>query len=196
MFSFSGHSFLTALILVFIAEMGDKTQLVALSFATRFPALLVLAAITIATLLVHLFSTLIGQVAGESLPTFWVNLVAGLAFIGFGIWSLKGDKLDGESKLKKELAPFLTVAITFFIAELGDKTMLATITVASQEKNFLAVWLGSTVGMVLADGVALCAGQILKETLSETLIKYVAAAVFICCGLFTLYSLYAKPVVP
>lgn len=187
------HAFLASLFLIFVAEMGDKTQLVALTFATRFPLGVVLLGIFTATLAVHLFSVFLGQLAGEHFPAFWVNVAAALAFIGFGIWTLRGDSLDDKKKdFQKELGPFLTVAATFFLAELGDKTMLATITIASQEQQFLGVWLGSSLGMVLADGLAIIVGQVFKKTLPERLIKYVAAAIFIASGLFTLYAAWAK----
>ncbi|HEX2910042.1 MAG TPA: TMEM165/GDT1 family protein [Chloroflexia bacterium] len=184
-------AFLIALFFVFIAEMGDKTQLVALAFATRFRASIVLAAVFAATLLVHLFSVGIGEVLGLALPVFWIKLLAGLAFIGFGIWTLRGDEIEEEEKLtQNRWGPFLTVAITFFLAELGDKTMLATITIASQQQSFIPVWLGSTVGMVLADGIAVIVGMVLGKRLPERLIQIVAALIFIGSGLFTLVEAF------
>jgi putative Ca2+/H+ antiporter (TMEM165/GDT1 family) len=82
--------------LIAVAEMGDKSQLAALAFATRFSARLTLAGIAAATLLVHLFSVVLGEAMGLALPTFWINLTAGLAFIGFGFWTLRGDKYEDE----------------------------------------------------------------------------------------------------
>jgi len=184
-------AFWIALIFVLVAEMGDKTQLVALAFATRFKAWIVLAGVFIATLVVHLLSVAIGEVAGFALPVFWIQLLAGLAFIGFGIWTLRGDEIDEEETARGgTFGPFLTVATTFFLAELGDKTMLMTITIASQEKSFVAVWLGSTVGMVLADGIAIIVGMVMGNNLPEKLIKYGATAVFIISGLYTLYQAF------
>ena len=128
---------------ILVAEMGDKTQLVALAFATRYRASTVLIGITIATLLVHLFSVFIGEVLGATLPTFWIGIAAGLAFVGFGIWTLRGDELDEEHKMEEHrLGPLFTVGATFFLAELGDKTMLATVTMSSQYKDFVMVWIG------------------------------------------------------
>src|SRR3712207_3626604 len=120
-------AFLASSGLIFLAEMGDKTQLVTLAFASRYSARLVLLAIFAATLLVHLFSGALGELLGVALPTFWLQLIAGLAFIGFGIWTLRGDSLDEEDEeagTRRGYGPFLTVAFTFFVAELGDKTML------------------------------------------------------------------------
>lgn len=180
-------AFLQALFFIFAAEMGDKTQLVALTFATRYSVKTVLAGVFAATLLVHLFSVFIGELLGLALPTFWISILAGLAFIGFGIWTLRGDTLDeNEHKKPERFGPFLTVAITFFLAELGDKTMLATITIASQQQQFLPVWIGSTVGMVIADGIAVIVGRFAGKRLPEKAIKYAAGILFIVVGIWTI----------
>lgn len=183
-------AFWIALSLVFIAEMGDKTQLVALAFATRFRAGVVLAGVFAATLVIHLGSVAIGEVAGQALPRFWIDLLAGIAFIGFGLWTLRGDELDDEEKAAGRFGPFLTVATTFFLAELGDKTMLATVTIASQQSSFVGVWLGSTVGMVLADGLAIVVGQVMGKRLPHKLIQYIAALIFIASGVFMLVQAF------
>jgi putative Ca2+/H+ antiporter (TMEM165/GDT1 family) len=184
--------FLQSLLLIALAEMGDKTQLVALAFATRFSARVVLAGVFAATLLVHLFSVAIGEALGLMLPTFWLTLAAGLAFIGFGLWTLRGDSLDEDgSSTARRFGPFLTVAIAFFLAELGDKTMLATITLASQLRDAFPVWIGSTLGMVIADGIAVVVGLVIGKRLPTRAIKYGSAAVFIVSGLATLVALMA-----
>jgi Ca2+/H+ antiporter, TMEM165/GDT1 family len=183
-------TFWSAMALITIAEMGDKTQLVSLAFATRFRPHIVLLGVFIATLAVHLFSVAIGQVLGVALPTFWIAIAAGLAFVGFGLWTLRGDKLDdGEhgSRFAK-FGPLLMVAATFFLAELGDKTMLATVTIASQEMNFIPVWLGSMMGMVIADGFAIIIGVAFGRRLPERAIKMGSAAVFIFFGLWGLFQ--------
>ncbi|MEP6945550.1 MAG: TMEM165/GDT1 family protein [Acidobacteriota bacterium] len=186
-------AFWIAAIYVLIAEMGDKTQLVALAFATRYKATVVLAGVFLATLVIHLFSVALGEAAGFALPEFWIKILAGLAFIGFGLWTLRGDEFDDEDKLNAgRFGPFLTVAIAFFLAELGDKTMLATITIASQQQSFVAVWLGSTVGMVVADGIAIIVGKVMGKKLPKKMVKYGAASVFIISGLVTLYQAFTK----
>lgn len=156
-------AFWISLVYVLVAEMGDKTQLVALAFATRFKASIVLAGVLVATLVVHLFSVFLGDAAGLTLPVIWIKLLAGLAFIGFGIWTLRGDEIDDEEQTRTgRFGPLLTVATTFFLAELGDKTMLMTITIASQYQSFVPVWLGSSVGMVAADGLAIIVGKVMS----------------------------------
>jgi putative Ca2+/H+ antiporter (TMEM165/GDT1 family) len=184
-------AFWVALLFVFVAEMGDKTQLVALAFATRYRTKIVMAGVFGATLLIHLFSVLLGEAASLALPVFWIKLLAGLSFVGFGIWTLRGDKLDDEDQVKENrFGPLLTVAVTFFLAELGDKTMLATITIASQQRNFVGVWLGSTVGMVIADGLAIIVGKVLGKRLPEKIIKYGAALIFVASGVFTIVEAF------
>lgn len=183
------HAFVLATFFVFIAEMGDKTQLVALAFATRFRAATVVAGVFVATLLVHLFSVGIGEAAAFTLPTLWLRLGAGVAFLAFGAWTLRGDEMqEEEKKAENRFGPMMTVAISFFIAELGDKTMLMTITLASQQKAFVPVWMGSTVGMVAADGLAIVVGKVLGKELPEKAIRYGAAAIFFASGVWMIWE--------
>jgi len=180
-------AFWQSFLLIFIAEMGDKSQLMALTFGTRIPARIVLAGIFAATLVVHLFSVAIGEVLGLALPTFWIGLGAGLAFIVFGIWTLRGDSLDGaNAHIGKRFGAFMTVSATFFLAELGDKTMLATVTLASQFQEFVPVWIGSTVGMVVADALAIWIGRMAGRQLPDRVVRYAAAAVFAISGIATI----------
>jgi len=183
-------AFLQSLVFIALAEMGDKTQLVALAFATRFNARVVLAGVFVATLVVHLFSVAIGEALGLVLDPFWLTLAAGISFIGFGMWTLRGDSLDGDETSKmRRFGPFVTVAIAFFLAELGDKTMLATVTLASQFRDAFPVWIGSTLGMVIADGLAVMVGMVAGKRLPTRAIKYGSASVFIVSGVLTLVAL-------
>ena len=182
------NAFGIATFFVFLAEIGDKTQLVALAFATRYRASTVLAGVFAATLLVHVASVAIGEAAGTALSTYWIRIVSGVAFIAFGIWSLYGDDLGDTARVPEHRwGPLMTVAITFFIAELGDKTMLATITIAGQQQQFIGVWLGSTAGMVAADGIAIAVGKGMHKRLPEKLIRYIAGAIFIGSGILTIF---------
>lgn len=182
--------FLTALAVssavIFIAELGDKSQLMALTFATRFKPLPVLVGITIATSVVHAVSVGVGYGLGATLPTGWIGLAAGVAFLGFGAWTLRGDSLTDDEKSTAERTgrgAIVAVSVAFFLAELGDKTMLATITLATQH-GWFGTWLGSTVGMVLADALAIVVGQALGRRLPEKTIAYGAAALFAIFGLW------------
>ncbi|SDX94657.1 Putative Ca2+/H+ antiporter, TMEM165/GDT1 family [Micromonospora pattaloongensis] len=182
--------FLAALVIsfgvIFVAELGDKSQLMAMTFATRFKPWPVLIGITIATAVVHLVSVAIGYGLGETLPTGWISLVAGLAFLGFGAWTLRGDTLTEEEKTKAERtnrSAIVAVSVAFFLAELGDKTMLATITLATQH-GWFGTWIGSTIGMVVADALAILVGRMLGKRLPEKAIKYGAAALFAIFGIW------------
>ncbi|HEY3415752.1 MAG TPA: TMEM165/GDT1 family protein, partial [Armatimonadota bacterium] len=179
------HAFLLALVMIFIAELGDKTQLVALCLASRYNAWVVLGGITVATLVVHVFSVLLGGGVGHFLPQAWINLAAGLAFVGFGLWTLAGDTLeDEECGAPRTRSPFWLVATTFFLAELGDKTMLSTVTLATGNA-LIPVWLGSTLGMVISDGLAIIVGLLLGKRLPERMIQIGAAIIFFGFGLYS-----------
>ncbi|MFR9729502.1 TMEM165/GDT1 family protein [Saccharopolyspora sp. MS10] len=169
---------------IFVAELGDKSQLMAMTFATRYRAWQVLLGITIATTVVHAASVALGFGMGSLLPTEWIGLVAGIAFLGFAAWTLRGDHLtDAEKSKAGQTARSAVIAVTaaFFLAELGDKTMLATVTLASQH-NWLGTWIGSTVGMVAADALAIGVGLLLGRHLPERFIRYGAAALFAVFG--------------
>ena len=171
---------------IFVAELGDKSQLMAMTFATRFKTWPVLIGITVATALVHLVSVGIGYGLGTTLPTGWISLVAGVAFLVFGAWTLRGDKLTDDEKTKAERSngsAILAVGGAFFLAELGDKTMLATITLATQH-GWLGTWVGSTIGMVAADALAILVGRLLGRHLPEKAIRYGAAVLFAIFGIW------------
>ncbi|MGY1741205.1 MULTISPECIES: TMEM165/GDT1 family protein [unclassified Blastococcus] len=170
---------------IFVAELGDKSQLMALTFATRFRVWPVLIGITVATAVVHLVSVGIGYGLGTTLPTGWINLAAAVAFVAFGVWTLHGDTLTEEEQLKASRAvrsAVIAVGTAFFLAELGDKTMLATITLAT-DYGWFGTWVGSTLGMVAADALAIVVGRALGKRLPEKAIAYGAAALFFVFGI-------------
>jgi len=169
---------------IFVAELGDKSQLMALAFATRYRAVPVLIGITIATALVHLISVVIGGVLGAALPTSWITLAAGIAFFGFAAWTLRGDQLSSDEAGRADRSTrsaVVAASAAFFLAELGDKTMLATITLATTQ-GLVGTWIGSTAGMVAADALAILVGQQLAKRVSEKVIRYAAAASFVVFG--------------
>lgn len=180
------NAFWLSLVMIFLAELGDKTQLVALTLATRYNARVVLWGIFWATLAVHVASAGIGWFMGGLLPTDWIGFIAGLAFIGFGFWTLRGDCVDEEQcRNHRIVSPFWLVFVTFFLAELGDKTMLSTVTLATANA-FIPVWLGSTIGMVLSDGLAIGLGKLLGARLPEKAVKIGASVIFFGFGIFSM----------
>jgi putative Ca2+/H+ antiporter (TMEM165/GDT1 family) len=185
-------AFLISLVVIFVAELGDKSQLMAMTFATRFRAWPVLIGITVATAIVHLASVLLGAAFGAALPTGPISILAGLAFFGFAAWTLRGDELSEEERSKADRAKgaaILAVGVAFFLAELGDKTMLATVTLAADHggvPGLIGVWAGSTIGMVLADALAILAGMVLGKRLPEKAIRIGASASFAVFGVLLL----------
>ena len=178
------EAFLVSFGIIFVAELGDKSQLMAMTFAARYRAVTILVAITAATALVHLFSVLLGAAVGVALPTKAISVVAGLAFLGFAAWTLRGDELDEDEAARATQTTrsvFFTVALAFFLAELGDKTMLATVTLAT-DNGLIGTWLGSTLGMVGADALAIIVGQQLGARLPERTVKIGAATTFVVFG--------------
>lgn len=166
---------------IFIAELGDKSQLMALTFATRFKTLPVLIGITVATAIVHLVSVVVGAALGAAIPTRPISIVAAIAFVGFGLWTLRGDELTEEDEARSASVSarhaVVAVGTVFFLAELGDKTMLATITLATTE-GLVGTWLGSTLGMVAADALAIVVGRQLGARLPERAIRIGASTAF------------------
>jgi putative Ca2+/H+ antiporter (TMEM165/GDT1 family) len=183
-------AFLLSFGVIFLAELGDKSQLMALAFAARFPALPVLVAITLATALVHLGSVALGATVAVALPTNVISIVAGLAFLVFAAWTLRGDRLDEREDERVRRATgsvILTVGTAFFLAELGDKTMLATVTLATHEEA-VGTWLGSTAGMVAADAIAIGIGKALGTRLPERGVRVGAAVAFVVFGLILVWE--------
>ncbi|MDR7253103.1 putative Ca2+/H+ antiporter (TMEM165/GDT1 family) [Nocardioides sp. BE266] len=171
---------------IFVAELGDKSQLMAMTFAARYRARDVLIGITAATAIVHLASVAIGAAIGSAFGDYQaaINVVAGIAFLGFAAWTLRGDELTEEEADKARTsqgAAIFAVSVAFFLAELGDKTMLATITLATH-KGWFGTWIGSTVGMVAADALAIVVGALLGRRLPEKAIRYGATAAFVLFG--------------
>ncbi|WP_181779938.1 TMEM165/GDT1 family protein [Pseudonocardia pini] len=187
-------AFLISFGVIFVAELGDKSQLMALTFATRYKTWPVLIGITIATSVVHLVSVAVGFGLGSALPTGWIALVAALAFFVFGAWTLRGDSLSEDEQQKAGKAArsaLIAVTVAFFLAELGDKTMLATITLATQH-GWFGVWLGSTLGMVAADALAIVIGRQLGKRLPERTIRYGASVGFVVFGVVLLFEALAE----
>jgi putative Ca2+/H+ antiporter (TMEM165/GDT1 family) len=173
---------------IFVAELGDKSQLMALTFATRYRALSILAGIAIATALVHAMSVFVGAVLGATLPTRAIALAGGIAFFAFALWTLHGDHLDDDEARKAERATgsaIVAASSAFFLAELGDKTMLATIALATSHGVF-GTWLGSTLGMVAADALAIGAGRLIGARLPERPVRFGATVLFFVFGVLLL----------
>lgn len=175
--------------IIFVAELGDKSQLTAMTFATRYGFWPVVTGIAAATAMLMFISVNVGRVLGDVIPSGWISVLAGVAFIGFGWWTLRGDDEDDETQDLDESKGHWGIAAAvggaFFLAELGDKTMLATFTLATNN-DWLGTWIGATAGMVSADVLAIALGAWLGKTLPTNVIKYGAAALFFLFGVLLL----------
>ena len=173
---------------IFIAELGDKSQLMALAFAARYKAIDVLIGITAASAFLFGISVVIGRLVAVSLPTNAINIVAGLAFLAFAAWTIRGARSDDDGDAPDRSParfPIISVGLAIFLAELGDKTMLATVTLATTE-DWLGTWVGSTMGMVTADAIAIVLGKHLGNRLPERAINIGAALLFVVFGVLLL----------
>ena len=180
-------TFFASLGFVVLAEMGDKTQLLAMAFATRYRASTVMWGVFAATVCNHFLAVLVGNYLINIIPIRYIQIAAAVSFILFGLWTLRGDKLAGEDK-RFNFSPFWTVAVAFFFAEMGDKTQLATIALAAKFQSVIPVLTGTTAGMLIADAIGIGIGIVLGKKIPERAVKWLAAFVFICFGLYGLYE--------
>ena len=181
-------AFAASFIFVVLAEMGDKTQLLAMAFAAKYKAYQVLLAVLIATLLNHSLAVMTGRFLTMIIPLEIISLIAALSFVIFGLWTIRGDKLEGGEKRETNSGPVLTVAIAFFLAEMGDKTQLATISLAVEYSSMLNVLMGTTLGMLAADAIGIIVGIAMRKHIPEKTIKWVSAVIFVLFGLAGIYK--------
>jgi Ca2+/H+ antiporter, TMEM165/GDT1 family len=188
-------AFIAAFVLVTVAEMADKTQLLTLSLACRYPARMVLIGVSFAIAVLNLIAVVIGAVAGRFIPVSAVQIGAGALFIAFGLWSLlakeKPEKAE-ECEVRSDKHIILAVAGAFLLAEIGDKTQLATISLGARfEGSFLdsvGVWVGATLGMILANALAVIVGHAAGRRVPEKLMKRISGVLFIGFGIWTLVA--------
>ena len=194
-------SLLAALGIVFLAELGDKTQLVALGFGARFRMSTVLAGVALGYMASMLLSVVIGGLLGATLPTNAISIGGGVLFIGFAVWTIWSGGEDEPSEASSGTAAgeegageaagaegvvsnpriALSIAFAMFAAELGDKTMLATATLAAKG-NPVLVWIGATIGIMLAGTVGVLVGRWLGDRLPERLILIGSSVLFFVFG--------------
>ena len=180
------EAFLVSAGLVALAEMGDKTQLLSFVLAARLrKPWAIIAGILVATLANHFLAGGTGYLLAEWIPRPAMLWVVGLAFVGFGIWTLRPDSLDETPELH-EAGAFVTTVIAFFLAEMADKTQFATIALAARFEALWSVVLGTTAGMLMADVPAVWIGSKLAARIPMQKVRLSAAILFIAMGLLTL----------
>lgn len=178
-------AFLASLVFVVLAEMGDKTQLLAMAFACNFRWQTVMWGVFVATAANHLMAAAAGSYLAAVIPMAYIKLAAAASFILFGLWTIRGDRLEGEDK-RYNFSPFWTVTVAFFMAEMGDKTQLATIALAVEYNTIIPVWIGTTFGMIISNGFGIIVGNVMGRHIPERAIKWFSAILFIGFGCYGL----------
>jgi putative Ca2+/H+ antiporter (TMEM165/GDT1 family) len=186
------QEFIKATFLIFMAEMGDKTQILAMAFATRYKVRKVLIGIFIGSLLNHGIAVVLGSYMSKFIPINIIQIVAGVSFIGFALWTLRAEDEEEEEETKGSFGPVLTVAIAFFIGELGDKTQLTAITLSADAQYPLFILMGTVTGMVITGSLGIFIGSKLGNRIPEFTIKIASAAIFMFFGITKLFSTLPK----
>jgi Ca2+/H+ antiporter, TMEM165/GDT1 family len=179
---------LTSFVVVALAEMGDKTQLIALTLGLRFRRpWIVMLGILVATLFNHALASALGVWGAARLDGPALAWILGLSFIAFGAWTLVPDRADAPSE-RPGWGPLLTTTIVFFFAEMGDKTQLATVALGARFASAVQVTAGTTLGMLAADGIAVFASARFAERVPMRLFRGLAATLFFVFGLASIVS--------
>jgi Ca2+/H+ antiporter, TMEM165/GDT1 family len=170
-------------VVVALAEMGDKTQLVAFSLASRYRRpWVVMLGILLATLANHALASSVGAGLAAAVSERTLAVLLGVSFLAFGVWTLVPDRADGLGEERRGWGPLASTTVVFFLAEMGDKTQLATVALAARFGAPVAVTVGTTAGMLAADGLAVFVGTRLGRVVPMRLVRAVAAALFFLFG--------------
>lgn len=180
------EALLVSTLVVAVAEIGDKTQLLALLLATRYRApWQLLAGITLATLANHALAGLLGSLLAGLLDAETLRWILVVSFAGMAAWALIPDRLaEGEARHGRRYGPFLAATLAFFLLEMGDKTQVATVALAARFESLPAVVVGTTLGMLLANGPVVLLGHLLGDRLRLDLIRIAAALLFLLLGIW------------
>jgi putative Ca2+/H+ antiporter (TMEM165/GDT1 family) len=184
------EALLVSIAVVTLGEMGDKTQLLAMMLAARFrrPGPII-AGIFVATLLNHAAAGAVGNAIAVLLGDTALRWLVGGSFLGMAVWMMIPDKLDESAQPPPRHGVFVTTAIAFFLAEMGDKTQIATVALAARYVEVVAVVIGTTIGMMLANLPAVFIGHTLATRIPMKLVHGIAAAIFAALGVATLLGL-------
>lgn len=180
------EAFVASLGLVSLAELGDKSMLLAIAFAARYRPWPVVGGVAIAAFMMLGAASLLGAALGAALPERAVAIAGGLLFIGFGLLTLRdGDDDEEQVEGLRRGSVLLGVTLAFLVAEFGDKTMIATLTLAGNQAA-VPTWLGAGLGMTLASGIAIALTTVAGSRLPERTLRYLAAAAFLLFGVLLL----------
>ncbi len=181
--------FIAAFIIISIAELGDKTQMLTLSFAVKYPMEKVIYGVSSAAAVLMFIAVLLGKIIQRFIPMILISIFAGAFFIIYGLTIVAPIPHEKGKEERKEPSvaskdPFWIVFGSFFLAEIGDKTQLATFALAAKYSAPVQVWLGATLGLIIINLFGLLIGNMLKNFLPERVSSYLTGIVFIVIGIF------------
>ncbi|MBO9575501.1 MAG: TMEM165/GDT1 family protein [Sphingobium sp.] len=183
------EAFLTSTGIVALAEMGDKTQLLAILLATRFSRPLpIILGIFVATIANHFLAALVGSQAAAFLDSGWFRIVVAASFLAMAAWTLIPDKIDDLDDKPARFGAFVTTVIAFFLVEMGDKTQIATIALGARFHDVIAVSAGTTLGMMVANVPAVFLGHELLRRVPLKTVRFVTAGLFAIIGFWLLLA--------
>lgn len=178
---------ITSTAVVALAEIGDKTQLLAILLATRFKRPWpIVGGIFAATIANHFLAALVGAEAASLFSGAWFRYLVAISFIAMAIWTLIPDKIDDLEQKPARFGAFMTTLIAFFLVEMGDKTQIATVALAARYHEVLPVMAGTTIGMMIANVPAVFMGDALIKRVPLAVVRYIAAALMLAIGLWLL----------
>ncbi|MEZ5296473.1 MAG: TMEM165/GDT1 family protein [Ilumatobacteraceae bacterium] len=180
----------TAFGVVFVAELGDKTQLLALGFGARHRLSVVALGLTLGYAIANVVATIVGAVLGAALPERPIGIAAGILFLGFALWTLRGDDDEDDEDTGPSIkvgGVVMSIALSIAIAEMGDKTQLATAALAARNQP-IGTWIGATAGAASAGLVGALFGQRIGRHLSDRTLRYASAGLFAVFGVLLLVT--------
>lgn len=180
-----------AFLLIFAAEMGDKTQIIAMTFATQYKVKDVLTGVTLGVLLNHGIAIILGRFISKVVPMNFIQVLAGIMFVVFGILALKDDE-EEDLENNKIFNPIMTVSLAFFIGELGDKTQLTAMTLSTEGTYPFFILMGTTLGMIATSSLGIFVGSRIGNKIPETTVKIVSSIVFVFFGTIKLFNTLPK----
>ncbi|RJG04952.1 TMEM165/GDT1 family protein [Noviherbaspirillum cavernae] len=184
------EAFFVSTLAVTVGEIGDKTQLLALLLAARFKRPVpIIAGILVATVLNHALAGMLGEWIRSMLDPAALRWILGISFLLIAGWTLIPDKMEEDEKVRGRYGVFLITCVAFFIAEMGDKTQLATVALAAKFPDLLQVVMGSTIGMMIANVPAVILGKVASPNFPFKLVRYISAAIFALLGVAALLTM-------
>lgn len=187
------ESFFVSTGVVAMAEMGDKTQLLSLVLASRFcKPVPIIFGIFVATILNHAAAGFVGRLVGSALDPLWLKWGLAVSFWAIAVWVLIPDKCEGDACPAQRYGAFVASLVSFFLAEMGDKTQVATVALAMRYQSLFWVVVGTTIGMLLANVPVVFLGNALAHRLPLKLIRFVAAGIFFVMGITVALGLHER----